>query len=101
MPVRYLKLTIYTSLVAVMSSYILVHVLIYKGNQEIEHTKNMIFTIHQLKDLHTLCILDYKFNPYENDILDECKNIELQITSQVDTYYDKTPYLNFYKKYIQ
>lgn len=48
-----------------------------------------------------MCILDYRFNPHNDKILKECKKVEERIVSTLDIYYEKTPYLNFYKKYIQ
>lgn len=98
---QYLKLTIYGSLIAVILSYIIMQTLIYKGNQEIENTRVIISSIHQLKDLHTICILDYKYNTANIEYLKECKKIETKMVSAITIYNEKTPYLNFYKKYIQ
>jgi uncharacterized membrane protein (DUF106 family) len=98
---QYLKLMIYISLTIVIVSYIFVQALIYKGNKEIQVTKEMVFTIHQLKDLHTMCILDYQYNTGDKITLKECKKVEKTIMTNLDNYNNQTPYLNFYKKYLQ
>ena len=90
-----------SSLITVIASYIFVEVLIYKGNKEVKLTRNIIYSIHQLKDIHTLCILDYKFHSDDKNILKECKKVETQIVTTLNNYYEQTPYLNFYKKYIE
>lgn len=97
---RYLKLTIYTSIVSFLATYIFVEALIYKSNKEIEITRSIISSIHQLKDLHTMCILDYKFNPHNEEILTECKKVEQQIHTTLNNYNENTPFLNFYTKYF-
>ncbi len=98
---KYLRITIYISFVIALVSYIFVQALIYKGNQEIQTTRDMVFSIHQLKDLDTICILDYQYNTGDKKMLEECKKVENQIASILKNYYAKTPYLNFYKEYLQ
>jgi len=98
---RYLQIFIYTSFIIVLTSYIFVQTLIYKGNQELELTRDMISSIHQLKDLHTICILDYQYNTGDKNMLVECKKVENKIGSVLESYYAETPYLNFYKEYLQ
>ena len=98
---RYLKVIIYTSFVVVLFSYIFVHSLTYKANQEIEITSSMVYSIHQLKDLHTICILDYQYNTADKNLLKECKKVENEISTTLKNYYSQTPYLNFYKEYLQ
>lgn len=101
MLVKYLKITIYTSFCIILASYIFVQALIYKGNQELQNTRTIVFSIHQLKDLHTICILDYQYNVGNNEMLQECKKVENKIATTLENYYDKTPYLNFYKEYLE
>ena len=98
---KYLQIVIYTSFIIVLSSYIFVQTLIYKGNQEIQITNTIVLSIHQLKDLHTMCILDYQYNTGDKKMLEECKEVENKIASTLEYYHAQTPYLNFYKEYLQ
>lgn len=82
------------------ATYILVEAIIYKSNKEIETTRGMIYSIHQLKDLHTMCILDYNFNPHNENILKECEKLEQQIVTTINHYNKNTPFLTFYTKYF-
>ena len=98
---KYLQIVIYTSFVVVLVSYILVQTLIHKANKEIQITSGMVSSIHQLKDLHIMCVLDYQYNTGDKKMLEECKKVENKISSTLENYYTQTPYLNFYKEYLQ
>lgn len=98
---KYLQITIYTFFIIILASYISIQTLIYKANQEIEITSALISSMHQLKDLHTLCILDYQYNTGDKEMLQECKKIENKIATIFKNYYEQTPYLTFYKEYLQ
>ena len=98
---KYLKITLYSSFYIVLTFYILIQALIYKGNQELQNTRGIVFSVHQLKDLHTICILDYQYNTGTEEMLQECKKVENKIDVILANYHKKTPYLNFYKEYLQ
>jgi len=53
-------------------------------------------------DLYMLCILDYHINPNGKEMLNQCSKIEnIQIEHPELNTKLKTPYYDFYMKYIQ
>ena len=98
---KYLTITIVTSSFVLVSFYIFVEIIIYKANSEIVQSTKISYKIQQLKDIHTFCILDYRYNSTNEDILKDCKKVENKIVLNMNRYNENTPYLNFYSKYIQ
>lgn len=97
---KYLLPLVYVILFSLSSLYIFTQFLSYKITNELNELSSLSYTIQQLKDVHILCMLDYKYNTNSN-ILVDCKKVGDQLFLSVDKYNNSTPYLNFYTEYIQ
>ncbi|MEA2017514.1 MAG: hypothetical protein U9N59_03605 [Campylobacterota bacterium] len=98
---KYLMITVIASFFGFLSSYIFIEIIIYKANNEIVQSSKILFNINQLKDIHTFCMLDYRYNPDNINILNDCKKVKSEIVLNLNNYKDSTPYLNFYNDYIR
>ena len=97
---KYILRVAYTVIFLLIGFYSFTQFLSYKITHELQELSSLSYTIAQLKDIHIMCMLDYKFNA-NSDILSDCKKVGDQLYLSVDQYNNATPYLNFYTQYIQ
>lgn len=97
---RYIIIAIFASMFGIVSTYAFVELLIYKANNEVKQLSNIAYSIRSLQDVHSLCMLDYRYHPKNIEHLQDCRKVETDITSQLTKYKEETPYLDFYKKYF-
>ncbi|MBD3841927.1 MAG: hypothetical protein IE909_08580 [Campylobacterales bacterium] len=94
---RILKL-LAVALVAYLSSYLLVSFISVKLQEESIKMNYMVYEIQNLKDIHTLCMLDYTINPNGANTMQECQEIQQKLAFYKKHLQDQTPYWNLIKK---
>lgn len=90
-----------TSIAAFSTSYFLSDYLSKKIKHDTLELEYLAYNIQYLKDLHTLCMLDYTINPNGKEILKECKEIESKIISGLDRMEETSTYYRIYDKYFK
>lgn len=98
---RFLTIIFITSIFAYGISYFLTDIVSKKIQKSVLTMEYLSYNIQYLKDLHTLCMLDYTINPNGKDILKDCKIIEEQIVTTINHVEKNEGFYNFYEKYVK
>lgn len=95
---KILKISLLVIAVSFSVSYFTSKFISGKIQHESLQAQYLTVNVKFLRDLYTLCMLDYAINPNGKDIIQDCKKVAQQIELGNEYLQESMPYYNFYKK---
>lgn len=94
-------ISLITFIAAYTTSYFVSTFLSNKIQRSVLEVQYLSHNIQYLKDLHSLCMLDYMINPNGKDMLNECKKLEEDIITATEHLEESAIYLRLYEDYFK
>ncbi len=98
---KLLTITVIVSSISFISMFYATQFFSNKIKEEALNFYTMNYHKKQLKDIYTMCMIDYNINPKGKDILNECEKVKTQLLFTMENSNIETPFLNFYNKYLK
>lgn len=98
---KLLTITVIVSALSFISMYQITQFISKKIKEEAISFYAINYHTKQLKDIYTLCMLDYKINPKGEDILKECQQVKEKLIFTMENSNKDRPFFNFYNEYLK